>query len=131
MRKNLVRIFAVLLVILWALPVSADEQTGYWSEDPEVLEDYEFTIAFVGDTQTITRNHPEKLHDMYSWLAENRDKMNLQPCAACGVRFPTPWFAATTTAPSISLPIWKTTTTSSSSRASTTMIFTAPITPSP
>ena len=99
MRKNLVRIFAVLLVILWALPVSADEQTGYWSEDPEVLEDYEFTIAFVGDTQTITRNHPEKLHDMYSWLAENRDKMNLQLVAGLGDITDTDsdeeWWAAT------------------------------------
>lgn len=99
MRKNLLRIFAVLLVILWALPVSADEQTGYWSEDPEVLEDYEFTIAFVGDTQTITRNHPEKLHDMYSWLAENRDKMNLQLVAGLGDITDTDsdeeWWAAT------------------------------------
>lgn len=99
MRKNLLRIFAVLLVILWALPVSADEQTGYWSEDPEVLEDYEFTIAFVGDTQTITRNHPEKLHDLYSWLAENRDKMNLQLVAGLGDITDTDsdeeWWAAT------------------------------------
>ena len=99
MRKNLLRIFAVLLVILWALPVSADEQTGYWSEDPEVLEDYEFTIAFVGDTQTITRYHPEKLHDMYSWLAENRDKMNLQLVAGLGDITDTDsdeeWWAAT------------------------------------
>ena len=84
MRKNLLRLFAVLLVFLWALPVSADEQTAYWSEDPEVLEDYEITIAFVGDTQTITSQAPEKLHDMYSWLAENKEALNLQLVAGLG-----------------------------------------------
>ena len=99
MRKNLLRIFAVLLVILWALPVSADEQTGYWTENPEVLEDYAFTIAFVGDTQTITRHHPEELHKMYSWLAENRDPLKLQLVAGLGDITDTDsdeeWWAAT------------------------------------
>ena len=99
MRKILLRLFAVLLVIVWALPVSADEQTSYWTEQPEALEDYAFTIAFVGDTQTITRNSPEKLHDMYSWLAENKDKLNLQLVAGLGDITDTDsdeeWWAAT------------------------------------
>lgn len=99
MRKNLLRLFAVLLLMLWAIPVSAEEQTGSWTDNPDVLEDYEFTIAFVGDTQTITRYYPEELHKVYSWLAENRDSLKLQLVAGLGDITDTDsdeeWWAAT------------------------------------
>lgn len=84
MRKHLSCLLAILLVILWAVPASAEEQVSYWSEDPEPLDDYAFTIAFVGDTQTITRYYPEELRRIYSWLAENKEEKKLQLVVGLG-----------------------------------------------
>lgn len=84
MRKHLLCLLAVLLIILSAIPASADEQTPYWSEEPEPLDDYAFSIAFVGDTQTITRHYPEKLPELYDWLLEVKDEKKLQMVVGLG-----------------------------------------------
>ena len=55
---------------LCGLSAAAMEQEGGWVDDPEPLEDYAFSFAFVGDTQIISRYYPDQLHKIYEWILD-------------------------------------------------------------
>ena len=40
--------------------------------------DYAYSLAIVGDTQTVTYQNPELLKNIYSWIVENKDAKNIQ-----------------------------------------------------
>ena len=44
----------------------------------EPVTDYAYSLAIVGDTQTVTYQNPELLKNLYSWILENKDSKNIQ-----------------------------------------------------
>ena len=48
-----------------------------WS-DVEPIGDYAYSLAVVGDTQTVTNYNPGKLKDLYQWIINNKTKKNIQ-----------------------------------------------------
>lgn len=50
-----------------------------WEEEyVDLAEDYAYSLAIVGDTQTVTYQNPELLKNLYSWIVENKDAKNIQ-----------------------------------------------------
>lgn len=50
-----------------------------WEEEyVDLAEDYAYSLAIVGDTQTVTYQNPELLKNIYSWIVENKDAKNIQ-----------------------------------------------------
>ncbi len=50
-----------------------------WEEEyVEPITDYAYSLAIVGDTQTVTYQNPELLKNIYSWIVENKDAKNIQ-----------------------------------------------------
>ena len=44
----------------------------------EPVTDYAYSLAVVGDTQTVTYQNPELLKNIYTWIVENKDAKNIQ-----------------------------------------------------
>lgn len=97
MRKMLLCVLVMGLVLSGSAGVFALEQEPGWGGD-EALEPYAYTIAFVGDTQTVARYHPDQIHVIYDWLLEKKEEMNLLLVAGLGDITDTSegdeWFAA-------------------------------------
>ena len=50
-----------------------------WEEEyVEPVTDYAYSLAVVGDTQTVTYQNPELLKNIYNWIVENKDAKNIQ-----------------------------------------------------
>ena len=49
----------------------------FYGEVDEV-KDYAYSLAIVGDTQTVTNSHPEKLKTIYQWILDNKEDKNIQ-----------------------------------------------------
>lgn len=47
-----------------------------WVIEEKPLDDYAYSFAVVGDTQTITEGHPEYLGGIYDWIIDNAEKYN-------------------------------------------------------
>ena len=83
MRKAILCLLVLVLVAMQCTGAFAMEQTPGWELD-DPLEEYAFTFAFVGDTQSVARYHPDKVTVLYDWLVENADAMNLKLVAGLG-----------------------------------------------
>ena len=89
MRKRTISICLIaLLLMLSCTGVCADEirpELGLPYEEEYVqIVDSAFTIAFVGDTQIVTRLNPEKLDTIYQWIVDNKESKNIQFVAGLG-----------------------------------------------
>lgn len=49
-----------------------------WYDEVLPVEEYAYSIAVVGDTQTITYSNPDKLMDLYQWIIDNKESQNIQ-----------------------------------------------------
>ena len=50
-----------------------------WEEEYiEPVTDYAYSLAVVGDTQTVTYQNPELLKNIYNWILENKEAKNIQ-----------------------------------------------------
>ena len=50
-----------------------------WEEEyVQPITDYAYSLAVVGDTQTVTYQNPELLKNIYNWILENKDAKNIQ-----------------------------------------------------
>ena len=98
MRKSALKsILAVALVLCFMLPmlapltnaVSAEEATstypegnGWLNTNTKAPTDYAYSIAVVGDTQSMVKvdltNGTNYMSNIYSWLAANVDSKNIQ-----------------------------------------------------
>lgn len=56
---------------------------GFYT-NKEPVEDYDFSIAVVGDIQTTTYYHPEKLSTIYGWIADNVDDKKIDRVITLG-----------------------------------------------
>jgi len=52
------------------------DQLMFDTTDP--IDDYAYSIAVVGDTQTITNHNSAKLKDLYQWIVDNQEARNIQ-----------------------------------------------------
>lgn len=48
-----------------------------YDEPEKPLKDYAYSFAIVGDPQTITRKYPEKLTNIYNWIANNKEEKKI------------------------------------------------------
>lgn len=62
-----------------------------WTSEKEMMEfrsqdgaNYAYSIAFIPDTQYMTRSYPENLSTMYDWLINNAQKRNIQYVVSVG-----------------------------------------------
>ena len=50
-----------------------------WEEEyVDLAKDYAYSLAIVGDTQTVTDQNPELLKTIYQWIIDNKDAKNIQ-----------------------------------------------------
>ena len=50
-----------------------------WEEEyVDLAKDYAYSLAIVGDTQTVTDQNPELLKTIYQWIIDNKDSKNIQ-----------------------------------------------------
>ena len=49
-----------------------------WLDGKEQVTDYAYSFCVVGDTQVVTKNHPEKLAEIYDWIIENKDEKKIK-----------------------------------------------------
>jgi len=54
------------------------QQLLWEKEYVEPIGDYAYSLAVVGDTQTVTYQNPELLKNLYQWIVENKDEKNIQ-----------------------------------------------------
>ena len=54
------------------------KQLLWEKEYVDLAENYAYSLAIVGDTQTVTYQNPELLKNIYSWIVENKDAKNIQ-----------------------------------------------------
>jgi len=47
-------------------------------EEHAPIEEYAYSLAVVGDTQTVTRHNPDKLKTIYQWIVDNKEAKNIQ-----------------------------------------------------
>ena len=52
--------------------------TQQWWGEPVRTEDYAYSFAIVGDTQTITWKYPAQLATIYNWIVDNAEDKNIQ-----------------------------------------------------
>ena len=52
--------------------------TQEWWGEPVRTEDYAYSFAIVGDTQTITWKYPAQLATIYNWIVDNAEDKNIQ-----------------------------------------------------
>jgi len=52
--------------------------TPIWITEKEELEEYEYSFAVVGDTQIVSQDYPDAMHNMYKWIIDNREEKNIQ-----------------------------------------------------
>ncbi len=43
-----------------------------------ITDDYAYSLAVVGDTQTVNEQNPELLKNIYQWIIDNKDEKNIQ-----------------------------------------------------
>ncbi len=58
-------------------------QYGFYTEK-EPVSDYDFSIAVVGDIQTTTYYHPEKISVIYDWIANNVESKKIERVVTLG-----------------------------------------------
>lgn len=95
MKKKIYKIFPLLLAgLILALTSNADSLinnglaeeatpntvvwTNGWSDNVAEPENYAYSFALIGDTQTLTHNYPAKFHYIYDYLVENVEKTKLK-----------------------------------------------------
>ena len=50
-----------------------------WEEEyVDLAKDYAYSLAIIGDTQTVTDQNPELLKTIYQWIIDNKDSKNIQ-----------------------------------------------------
>ena len=54
------------------------KQLLWEKEYVEPIDDYAYSFAIVGDTQTVNDQNPELLKNIYQWILNNKDSMNIQ-----------------------------------------------------
>ena len=55
-----------------------------WLEKYDEPENYDYSFAVLGDIQTLTYHHPEKLSVMYDWIAQNAESKKMKFCVGLG-----------------------------------------------
>ena len=86
LRKFFTTVLMLVLIVLPIFTVSASaqyEETVDWlNENPHKNNDYAFSIAVVGDTQTLvekdTTDGTAYLSSIYDWIVDNKDAKNMQ-----------------------------------------------------
>lgn len=53
-------------------------------QDYQTATEYDYSMALIGDIQSITYLHPEKLHYIYDWLVENADSKKIEMVIGLG-----------------------------------------------
>ena len=48
-----------------------------WQRDVLDPDDYDYSIAQIGDTQILSENHQDKLAKMYDWMVDNKEKYKI------------------------------------------------------
>lgn len=49
-----------------------------WYDEAVMAKDYAYSLALVGDTQTVTYSNPDKLKNIYQWIIDNKEAKNIQ-----------------------------------------------------
>ena len=49
-----------------------------WYDEVAPVGEYAYSFAVVGDTQTVTHSNASKLKQLYQWIIDNKDTMNIQ-----------------------------------------------------
>lgn len=91
MRNRILSMLLVLVLVCLALPFSAfaatsskgyEEENGWMNTNPKAPTDYAYSIAVVGDTQSMVKtdltNGTNYMSNIYSWIAANVDAKNIQ-----------------------------------------------------
>lgn len=91
MRNRILSMLLVLVLVCLALPFYAfaassskgyEEENGWMNTNPKAPTDYAYSIAVVGDTQSMVKtdltNGTNYMSDIYSWIAANVDTKNIQ-----------------------------------------------------
>lgn len=91
MRNRILSMLLVLVLVCLALPFYAfaassskgyEEENGWMNTNPKAPTDYAYSIAVVGDTQSMVKtdltNGTNYMSDIYSWIAANADAKNIQ-----------------------------------------------------
>lgn len=49
-----------------------------WFKEKEPVKDYDYSFAFVGDTQQLSEKYPEHVYTLYDWILDNQVSKNIQ-----------------------------------------------------
>ena len=55
-----------------------------WIKNYEEPKEYDYSFAVLGDIQTLTYNHPDKLGEMYDWIVANAESKKIEYCIGLG-----------------------------------------------
>ena len=72
-----VKIFDSCVTDIDAIETAKMNSNVIWY-DKRPVTDYEYSFAFIGDTQKINLNRPEKYYNLYDWVIENKENKKIE-----------------------------------------------------
>lgn len=55
-----------------------------WEKEPTDIKDYAYSVAVVGDIQTVVSLYPEQLHTINDWILKNKESKKIEYCFYTG-----------------------------------------------
>jgi hypothetical protein len=49
-----------------------------WFKEKEEVTNYDYSFAFVGDTQQLSEKYPEHVYTLYDWILNNKESKNIE-----------------------------------------------------
>ena len=49
-----------------------------WFKEKEPVTGYDYSFAFVGDTQQLSEKYPDKVYGLYDWILDNQESKNIE-----------------------------------------------------
>ena len=88
--KKLLSVLLALTMIMGVLVVvpvgasAAETDDSNWITNMAPPEDFEYSIALIGDIQNLTDDYPEKLAVLFEWLRDNTDDLKIKFAVGLG-----------------------------------------------
>lgn len=69
---------ATALMPIKLMPVNAEYEEGWFDESEPIPEEFVYSFAMVGDTQSLSEYNKDHMHTLYQWIIDNKDEKNTQ-----------------------------------------------------
>lgn len=95
--KKLIYMLSTLFICLAFKPTASFDETSYhhahneveitkfekhepenWFKEKEPVTNYDYSFAFVGDTQQLSEKYPDKVYGLYDWILANQESKNIE-----------------------------------------------------